>query len=225
MKLIAISDTHGMCPGLNLPQCDILIHAGDATMVGQIGELIRFGKWMANQPATHRIFVPGNHEVWMELHYDAAKFHLRNYCPDLHILNDESVEVCGLKVHGSPVTPWFHDWAWNRARNEQEQAVMLTKYPLIAPHWDLIPDDTDILVTHGPPLGVLDYTPSGLAVGCAELRKRVSKVKPRYHIFGHIHGPGGTAVTLGGTTFVNASICNERYEPTNLHFECEMGGE
>ncbi|MFN8395634.1 MAG: metallophosphoesterase [Bacteroidia bacterium] len=114
-------------------------------------------------------------------------------------LNDSGVEIEGVKIWGSPIQPWFFDWAFNRQRGAD-----------IAKHWALIPEDTDILVTHGPPYGILDRTDDGKLVGCEELIKVVERIRPKIHVFGHIHEAHGSLIK-DGTHYVNASILNLRY--------------
>lgn len=125
-------------------------------------------------------------------------------------LNDSSVEIEGIKIWGSPITPWFNDWAFNRDRGSE-----------IKKHWDLIPDDIDILVTHGPPFGILDETVYGKRTGCEELLLRVYQVKPKYHIFGHIHKDYGS-FTKGEITFINASVLDDWYEMRNEAVEISI---
>jgi Icc-related predicted phosphoesterase len=112
---------------------------------------------------------------------------------------DSGVTIEGIKFWGSPVTPFFHNWAFNRYENE------------IGPHWDLIPEGIDVLITHGPPHGILDKTiREGWSVGCKSLKAKVDQIKPQVHVFGHIHEEMGQ-VEIGGTTFINASVVDERY--------------
>jgi Icc-related predicted phosphoesterase len=122
----------------------------------------------------------------------------------LHYLQDSSVKIETLKIYGSPWQPRFFDWAFNLTRGAE-----------LAEKWNLIPDDTNILITHSPPFGILDEVPQRYSIentGCEELRKRVETIRPRLHIFGHIHCGYGTAEQLGAR-FVNASICDESYNP------------
>ena len=118
-------------------------------------------------------------------------------------LSDSGRTIDGVRVWGSPWQPWFYDWAFNLPRGAA-----------LAAKWALIPDGTDVLVTHGPPLGVLDTTLRGEPVGCAALRGRVAQLRPRLHLFGHIHEAYGV-VDHDGTLFVNASNCTLAYEPDN----------
>ena len=118
-------------------------------------------------------------------------------------LQDEMVEIEGIKIYGSPWQPRFHDWAFNVDRGAA-----------IAQKWDMIPEDVDILITHGPPFGILDDTIQGQRVGCEDLYMKVTKLKPKYHIFGHIHYGYGMRI-MEDTTYINASCLGERYEYRN----------
>ena len=121
---------------------------------------------------------------------------------DLIYLEDSGVEIEGIKFWGSPVTPWFHDWAFNRLSD-------------IKHHWDLIPVDTTILITHGPPKGILDLTRSRLNVGCPILLEKIKELKDlKIHSFGHIHEAHGVQ-EIDEVTFVNASTLNLYYEVQN----------
>jgi len=103
-----------------------------------------------------------------------------------------TVEIEGVRFWGSPWQPWFFDWAFNLERGEEIRAK-----------WELIPDDTEVLITHGPPQGHGDMTSRGEGAGCADLLARIRQVKPRYHLFGHIHEGYGTSTD--GVTSVSPS--------------------
>lgn len=210
MKIVAISDTHNQHNKLIIPECDLLIHAGDWTGQGKKSEVVNFTKWLNKQNQCKEIIiVPGNHELYFERELPGSKLWLIEECPRAKLLIDEGCEIDKVKIWGSPVQPWFHDWAWNRDTHS------------IQPHWNAIPDDINILITHGPPYGILDQTtyadgsirPEHL--GCSQLMERIKIVKPDLHFFGHIHYPGGRAASVFGTTFYNASICDEMYVPSN----------
>ena len=125
-------------------------------------------------------------------------------------LNDSGIEIEGTKFWGSPIQPWFHDWAFNRVRGEE-----------IKRHWDLIPMDTDVLITHGPPFGLLDMCANGERVGCKDLLETIAKIRPRVHAFGHIHEKYGIA-RVDKTIFVNACCLNESYVPTHNPIDIEI---
>lgn len=201
MKILCISDTHNKHQKLNLPACDVLIHAGDFSGKGKKKEIDEFLDWFAskNVPGTFKIFIAGNHDFGME-GQDQVTFETKAKELGLIYLNDSGVEIDGIKIWGSPITPWFHDWAFNRMRGME-----------IRSHWDLIPHDTDILITHGPPFGVLDKTWRGQNVGCEELKKIILEEKKfsklKLHVFGHIHENKGIE-NIDGVTFINASSVN-----------------
>lgn len=197
MKIICISDTHGKHKQVPLPDGDILIHAGDISGRGEIWQVESFLQWFSAQPHTHKIFIAGNHDFLAER--NAVLF--KELIPDNIIyLNDSGIEIEGIKIWGSPVSPWFYDWAFNRSRGEE-----------ISKHWDLVPNDTDILITHGPVHGILDLTFDGQMVGCEELNKRIWEIQPRLHVCGHIHEAYGVTDTKG-ITFINASILDLEYQ-------------
>ncbi|HEX8247651.1 MAG TPA: metallophosphatase domain-containing protein, partial [Pyrinomonadaceae bacterium] len=195
-----LSDTHNRNEQIKVPGGDILIHAGDATTRGTIDEIVLFNEWFAALPHRHKIFVAGNHDWLFETDNRIARKLLSD---EIIYLQDSAVEIEGLKIYGSPWQPWFFDWAFNLPRGEP-----------LAEKWKLIPDDTEILITHGPPFGILDFPPDGFSVGCERLRRRVEEIRLKLHIFGHIHHSYGTEEKFG-VKFVNASVCDEAYEPTN----------
>jgi len=124
--------------------------------------------------------------------------------PAFIYLEDESVQVEGYKFYGSPVTPTFHNWAF-----------MMDRGPDIRRAWEKIPEDTEVLITHGPPLGQGDRCKGGHRAGCMDLLHAVQqRVRPLYHIFGHVHEGYGTT-TDGLTKYINASTCNFQYRPVH----------
>ena len=204
VNLVCISDTHTY-EKFPIPEGDILLHSGDISFRGTFVEMNRAMKWLGSLPHKHKVFVCGNHDWLGEtdplLMEELAKENGVIY------LNDSGVELMGLKIWGSPVQPEFCNWAFNRKRGEE-----------IARHWAKIPDDTQVLVTHGPPKDILDWVDRGDGsreyVGCEELRKRVDQLSNlRLHSFGHIHCAAGEYVDPNGKLFVNAAICTEEYHP------------
>lgn len=216
LKLIAISDTHNRHNKIKLPEGDIIVHSGDATGRGEIWEVENFLKWFGSLNYKHKIFVPGNHDWACELQPLLIKEYAEKF--GVTILNDSGIELEGIKFWGSPVQPWFYDWAFNRRRTEAENNAFGGGW--IKNHWDLIPEGTNVLITHGPPYGILDElvyadgTPKGELVGCQELLVAVHRIKPDVHIFGHIHCGYGEK-HIDGTSFYNASICDEMYMASN----------
>lgn len=199
LRLVVLSDTHGLHGDLEVPPGDVLIHAGDLTRRGDLEEVRAFDAFLAGLEHRHKLVIAGNHDFCFERRPAAARALLRHAV----YLEDEAVEVAGVRFYGSPWQPWFYDWAFNLRRG-----------PEIAAKWRLIPEDTDVLVTHGPPLGHGDRTARGDRAGCADLLERIRRVRPRYHLFGHIHEAYGSSADET-TTYVNASTCDLAYRPVN----------
>jgi Icc-related predicted phosphoesterase len=218
MKLVAISDVHCRQSRLVIPPCDILISAGDYSFKGEKHVVEDYHKWLNKQDARHVVSVQGNHELWVEENFQQAKEIAEKACPGVHFIGSgQAVDIEGTKIYGSAVTPYFHDWAWNSQRG-----------PEIAAEWAKIPEDTEILITHGPPQGILDVvcyadgTPKE-RVGCYDLFLRTQQLKNlKIHIFGHIHSAHGQKY-FNGKYYYNASICGETYavdyEPTVIDYE------
>lgn len=206
MKTTLISDTHGLHNQLKLKGGDLLIHAGDVSARGTEEEVLAFLTWFEVQPYKHKIFIAGNHDWFFE---SQSSEYIQSLIPNNVIyLNDSGVVIEDFKIWGSPVQPTFFNWAFNR-----ERGVAIDK------HWQLIPDNTNILITHGPPFGILDKTTRGEEVGCEMLLEKIDAIKPKIHVFGHIH-EGYGQLEKGNTIFANAAILTVRYEfkntPINL---------
>lgn len=196
MRFVAISDTHGKHQ-FELPEGDVILHAGDVSSRGHKAEVQRFLDWFAGLDYRYKIFIAGNHDFFFET---ATQTEIEAMIPEgLIYLNDSGVEIEGIKIWGSPIQPWFYDWAFNRRRG-----------PDIQKHWDLIPEDSDIVITHGPVFGILDRTASGQVVGCEDLLPVIQRIAPKVHLCGHIHEAYGTR-QVGDTLFINASILDLRY--------------
>jgi len=189
MNFTLISDTHGFHLDLKLQPGEVLIHSGDITEYGTEDEVIDFLRWFAKQPFEYKIFIAGNHDIFLE---ECCTAKLKKIIPaGIVYLQNSAFEINGLNIYGSPVTPYFLGMAFNKRRGNDIKKV-----------WSKIPENTDILITHGPPIGILDNQN-----GCEELIKKVESVKPKLHLFGHIHEQHGT-VEQNGTCFVNAALVN-----------------
>jgi Icc-related predicted phosphoesterase len=165
--------------------------------------------WFKKQEHPHKIFIAGNHDFFFERENPAA---IEEIIPaGVHYLQDSGVEINGYRIWGSPITPRFFNWAFNRNRGEP-----------IKKHWQMIKEPIDLLVTHGPPFGILDQVTNEQNVGCKALLDRIRTIRPQVHVFGHIHESYGTTKSLG-IRFINASLLNENYELTNrpIVFELE----
>lgn len=222
-KITVISDTHTKhryCEE-ELLGGDLLIHAGDFMSSGySYYEAEDFFSWfnkINNYGA--KIFISGNHDRIMQNDPDWVKDKLPEYESIDYLLDSKldlwDMEDQPLTVYGSPWQPEFYNWAFNLPRNGDE----------IADKWNLIPEDVDILITHGPPFGYLDIPgDQSIRVGCERLRERVESIRPKIHVFGHIHGSHGYYYN-GHTHFINASILNERYSYANSPLNFKWNSE
>lgn len=192
MRLVVTSDTHNNMP--DVPSGDVFVHCGDLTSGGSLAELSKACVWISRLPHKHKIVVAGNHD-WCLYRGD-----LRNAAEEMLALAgvvyllDTSVEIGGLKFWGSPFTPAFQRWAFMLKRGKE-----------LYDHWQKIPEDVDVLITHGPPKDMFDRNAQGVSCGCDDLAARVEEVAPLVHLFGHIHEEGGKSRKCGRTTFVNAA--------------------
>ena len=221
MKITFISDTHAKHNQVtsSLPGGDVLIHAGDISNNGYRTEIQDFIKWFSTiENYTHKIFIAGNHDFSCQDEVSAVQELLRlnpgsEYLyDDMFLIGDESADYDDMvKVWGSPWQPEFYNWAFNLPRQGAELKEV----------WNMIPSDVDILITHGPPYGHLDYvTYSKQNVGCELLRDRIDLIKPKIHVFGHIHSSYGYKFD-GTTHFFNAAVLDERYNFTQKPLSVE----
>lgn len=205
--------------------------------MGRKKEVEDFMDWYSSQPHKYKVMIAGNHDYWFDGdHYRNQDLstemrvngeRLRIIPDNIIYLEDSGIEIEGIKIWGSPITPEFHNWAFNRQRGS-----------VIKRHWDLIPDDIDIVITHGPPAGcgVLEKTLYGQSVGCVDLAEALTRVKPKLSVFGHIHegygmytleamkdGEDGEQIIDHKLTFVNASVLNVRYEMVNSPILIDWG--
>lgn len=218
ISLALLSDTHGMHARMEhaIPEADVLIHAGDFCGRGRRSEVQEFAAWMGSLPHRHKIAIPGNHDRPVEESPAWAKEVFAE--SGIVLLLHESTKIGEISFFGSPYTPTFINWHFMRDRGTE-----------IAAEWREIPEETDVVITHGPPYGHGDLAPAwrtGFArhVGCVELLKRLLSVRPRLHIFGHIHDGYGITISdeIPGTIFANASICTEDYCPSNRPLLLEL---
>ena len=226
MRITLFSDTHQKHNLItnDLIGGDILLCAGDIMNSGyDKNDIYSFCDWFEKiDNYDTKIFIAGNHCRYFENHPEEARGILTGYKTIEYLQDEECILYFdgpngdtpedNIHIYGSPWQPEFFSWAFNLPRNSEKMKA----------HWDAIPANTDILVTHGPPYGYLDI-PGGqntLRVGCEMLRYRVDEIKPKIHVFGHIHGSYGHYFN-GHTHFFNASVLNERYNYSNLPFTFE----
>ena len=195
MRIVHMSDTHGnTVTPCEIPTGEFFVHSGDFTRFGKEQEVREFAAFVGRLSHKHKIVVAGNHDAACEGDYrwTAQAFRTQG----VHYLQDSSVELEGVKFWGSPYTPVFRDWFFMVERGGPAKKK-----------WSVIPEDTDVLVTHGPPYMKLDRGRSVLPLGCEELAKAVERVKPRLHLFGHVHPTRGV-VEDEYTVYVNSAACD-----------------
>jgi len=211
MRIWILSDSHTKHEELEVPEgIDLVIYAGDAGASPQLErnhlDLLDFFRWFAQINAKYKLYIPGNHDTSVE-HGMHTKDSIAEY--GITMLIDETIEIEGIKIFGSPFTPEFGAscWAYNAKRGNS-----------IRKHWAKIEDGTDIIVTHGPVKGMLDRTSQGIQAGCGDLAQVIQFIAPKYHIGGHIHEEGGKTATsykYPDTTFINSSVVNLYHEVQN----------
>lgn len=211
MRFVTISDTHNQHWSLNLPEGDVLVHAGDFSFQGRYEEYLEFGIWLEEQVEKfkHIVVVSGNHDFLYNDSLEQSRELIERENKNVHWLYNETIEIEGIKIWGSPHTPYFMNWAFNNTREELNNL------------WNSIPEDIDIVITHGPPHMIGDEVKSIVSggkqpfidnVGCESLRETLlNRVKPKYHICGHIHESRGSR-TYDGIRFINASVLDDRYK-------------
>ncbi len=191
MRILHISDTHGLHRRLtDLPEADVAVHSGDFTMTGSEQEAIDFLNWFCDLPYAHKIFISGNHDDCL---YGA---NIDGLDSNVHYLCNSGIEIDGVKFYGVPM--FMSDCVTDR------QAKNIAK----------IPGDTDVLVTHSPAYGILDFD-DNINYGDEQLLAKVMEIHPQLHLFGHIHAQHGIT-TEHGVTFSNGAIMNADYTTLNL---------
>lgn len=211
-KIVCISDTHTQHDNIIIPECDILIHAGDFCGWGEYDEVEDFTQWFAKQTqARHRIMIAGNHDTSLDVrhpNYDRRSVDLVKNGNFIY-LQDEAVKIDGLLIYGSPWIPTIGHWAFMGLEGSR---LPVRDEPLLSDVFSKIPHGVDILVTHSPPCRI-----SGMCndLGSYALTKEILQKRPRLSVSGHIHWHGGKTSEYEGIKFVNACICDHIYDPTN----------
>jgi Icc-related predicted phosphoesterase len=201
MRILHLSDTHNLHRQLtNLPDADVIIHSGDCSMEGTGKEIIDFIEWFGALDYRYKIFIAGNHDYCLEgKKVEVIQCYLPENC---FYLCHSGITICGIKFWGVPF--FFSD------EESSEYLNMITQ----------IPTDTDILISHRPPLGILDNT-NNITYGCPDLLLKALAIRPGYHLFGHIHKAYGIEKSKY-TTFANASMVDEDYKLLNSPFVFDM---
>lgn len=213
MRVVCIADPHGRYFGttIKLPPGDVLVVAGDLCLNGTLLELEWAAAWLGTHINPYRqeqaqfkniIVIGGNHDFPFQVNPMEARNLLRDQ--GITYLQDEAVTIEGVKFYGSPWTPTFFNWAFMKDRGEEIQQ-----------EWAKIPTDVDVLITHGPPYGILDPGFKAAHVGCEDLLFELeNRISPKLHVFGHLHSGYGE-LDRDGIHYVNASLVNEAYSPVN----------
>lgn len=204
-RITFISDSHNKHKQLNadMPGGQIIVHAGDSTAMGWKHEIENFCKWFDKLNYDHKVFIAGNHDHGFQKDPETAYKIIQKF--KLNYLQDSMIDIDDIKIWGSPWQPEFYNWAFNLPRNGWQ----------LAEKWNFIPENIDILITHGPSFGILDKVIDRQDnLGCELLAERLKIVKPKIHVFGHIHSGYGYKFD-GITHHINASVLNEGYEYAN----------
>ena len=192
LKITAFSDTHMLHQRVEIPDGDLLIFAGDMSVCRKAQDVAGFNDFLKTLPHRHKIVIGGNHDHLLAQSPELS----RKLLPDCTYLQDEAVVIEGVKIYGSPWQPVFNTNACD--------AFALPRGVIMREKWQMIPEDTDILITHTPPCGIMDED-EGISNGCSDLLAAVQRIKPKFHIFGHIHNHNGI-LTIGETTFMNCNV-------------------
>ena len=191
MKILHLSDTHNCHHRLReLPEADVVVHSGDFCMAGTEQEALDFMNWFCNLPYKHKIFICGNHD---ECLYGA---NIDGLDSNVHFLCNSGIEIDSIKFHGIPM--FLSDCVTERQIQNYAK----------------IPDDTDVLITHSPAYGILDFD-DGINYGSEELLEKISTLNLKAHLFGHIHAQHGVSM-LNGTFFSNGAIMNSNYSSLSI---------
>lgn len=228
MKIVAISDTHNKHKEIiDLPEADMIIHAGDFTSRGDRREVYDFLKWFSSLDYKYKVFIAGNHD-WFFSRAPKKEIEetINQYNKDgsLYYLQDSMVKIEGFNIYGSPWTSRFYNWAFNADDDE------------LSRKWNLIPYNSDIVITHGPMYGIGDKAirisqdaNSGDRhihyehTGCKTLLNVLTKkIGPRLHVCGHIHESRGLYKVEGGVTSINASVLDERYKMASKPWQIDL---
>ncbi len=201
MKILCFSDTHRCVEKLDIPDVDVVICAGDFCNSGSLEDVANFNRWFSKLVCKHKIVVAGNHDVCFETNPSLARALLDE---DIIYLQDQETIIKGVKFYGTPWQLPFMNWAFNVSEED-----LYRKF-------SFIPDVVDVLITHSPPRGILDSIPTKTDLGSKALLEKVLQIKPRYHIFGHIHyGYGKHVDESHNITFLNVSLLDEGYNFVN----------
>lgn len=199
-KIVFISDTHGQYMTEDVPDGDILVHCGDWSSYGSFQESASFNEWLGKLPHEHKLITPGNHDIFTEKNTKQLN---KEFFTNATYIQDELIEVMGLKFWGSPWSKRWGRWAWMR---ESKDLINI---------YNEIPEGIDVFFSHGPPYGKLDSlgTHKGaVRAGCHSLTDAIERIKPRIFACGHIHESGGQNFVEGVTQYINCAVLDGTYQ-------------
>ena len=206
MKIVSMSCSHLVELNNPIPEGDVFIHAGDFCNTGCMNDVMVFSRFLANLPHKYKIIVPGNHDRIFEYHLrDVSEMLFENSTNSMALLIDDFININGVIFYGSPWQLPFNNWAFNLPEDQLKEKFAAIK------------KNTNVLITHSPPYGILD-----LHLGSKELLNKVKEVKPKYHLFGHIHEDGGRTYENKSTTFANICVLDETYKEKSPCFVFEI---
>jgi hypothetical protein len=210
-KLVIFGCSHSLHENIKMPAGDVLICTGDFLNGNEEYELIVFLKWLESQPFDNKILIAGNHDSFFQLWPGLAKQLIKDFAPSVNYLEDSGCEIKGIKFWGAPWTPTFKNWFHMRDRGAD-----------IKRHWDFIPDDTDVLITHGPAWHILDEAEDGSKVGCYDLKNALYRVRPKLFCHSHVHYSYGTKDLVYSdntkTICINASLLGKENKEIRAPF-------
>ncbi len=194
MKITAFGDLHGLFQNIDInPEAELLICVGDITEFGTEAEMNGFIEWLKKQKTPYKLVIAGNHDHCLAKKPDKWK---RKFAEnDITYLYNEMIEIEGLKIYGSPYIPMSGDWSFQKKNAKELQK-----------NWSKVPPNCDILITHGPPFGILDFNQVE-HLGDKELYNCCQTRLPKFHIFGHVHSNYGHIESML-TTYINCACTN-----------------
>jgi Icc-related predicted phosphoesterase len=207
MRLVTISDTHGLHEELGTLEGDVLIHCGDSCdgFTRDPDDVVRLDDWFSRQRFELVLCIGGNHDFEIERRARRSPQVFENAV----YLEDAAIEYEGCRFYGAPWVPQLSSWAFYHNNNT------------IRAKWAAIPSRLDVLITHTAPFGILDRNRFGQSLGCENLRDRLQDIRPRLHVFGHNHASAGT-LRIGDTLHANASMVNSQYQICRPPFQFEI---
>lgn len=204
MRLVIFSDTHNQHASVPIPDGDVLVFCGDACAYGTAQDFMAFAEWFGSYPHALKLYVAGNHDLIVESSRDACAGILHAKANAVYLEDSGIVLPNGMNCWGSPWTPRSLNWAFQQDPGPELRAI-----------WQKVPNNTNVLITHGPSYGLLDLYNSTENIGDPQLRNRIEELRElKVHAHGHVHEGYGTALhtNVAGAQVlcVNAALVDQR---------------